>query len=70
MKNKKDDKSSFEYSYNKLESILDRLENEIDEYSLEELIEFYKDGLNYINVCRKKLNEAELIIQKINQENK
>ncbi len=61
-------KDSFEYSYRKLEKILDQLEQNIEEKSLDEIIENYQEGLKLLKVCRDKLNEAELKIEKINLE--
>lgn len=59
-------KESFEYAYENLEEILGKLENNIEEYSLDEILGFYQEGLKLIKICRKKLNEAELKIEKIN----
>lgn len=59
-------KESFEYAYSNLEEILSKLENNLEEYSLDEILGFYQEGLKLIKICRKKLNEAELKIEKIN----
>jgi exodeoxyribonuclease VII small subunit len=67
---KKNNKDSFEYYFNNLEEILDKLESNIESFSLEELLKMYQDGLTYIKECRNKLNEAELKIEKINSEQK
>lgn len=57
---------SFEYSYKKLEKILNDLEENIEEKSLDQIIENYQEGLKLLKVCRDKLSEAELKIEKIN----
>ncbi|MFZ4591106.1 MAG: exodeoxyribonuclease VII small subunit [Ignavibacteria bacterium] len=57
---------SFEYSYKKLEKILGDLEENIEEKSLDQIIENYQEGLKLLKVCRDKLSEAELKIEKIN----
>jgi len=62
------DNSSFEHSFKKLEDILNKLENEQDNSSLEETIKFYEEGLKLLKVCRIKLNDAELRIEKISAE--
>jgi exodeoxyribonuclease VII small subunit len=66
---KKIDKESFEYSFKRLEEILDKLENEIEDYSLEEILEYYQEALKLLKISKKKLTEAELKIEKINTEN-
>ena len=68
MSKKKTDTDSFEYSYNRLEEILNILENQIEEISLEDVLSYYQEGLKLLKICRKKLNEAELKIEKINAE--
>jgi exodeoxyribonuclease VII small subunit len=68
MPKKKTDIDSFEYSYNRLEEILNILENQIEEISLEDVLSYYQEGLKLLKICRKKLNEAELKIEKINSE--
>lgn len=62
------DNESFEFNYKKLEKIMQKLESELDETSLDELMKNYQEGLKLINICRKKLKEAELKIEKINSE--
>ncbi len=57
---------SFEYSFKKLEKILGDLEENIEEKSLDQIIENYQEGLKLLKVCRDKLSEAELKIEKIN----
>ena len=65
---KKINKESFEYSFKRLEEILDKLENEIEDYSLEEILEYYQEALKLLKISKKKLTEAELKIEKINAE--
>jgi exodeoxyribonuclease VII small subunit len=57
---------SFEYSFKKLEKILGDLEENIEEKSLDQIIENYQEGLKLLKICRDKLSEAELKIEKIN----
>ncbi|MDZ4711178.1 MAG: exodeoxyribonuclease VII small subunit [bacterium] len=73
MKNKKDtavneENISFERSFKRLEEILVKLENDIEDYSLEEIIKHYQEGLKLLKICRSKLSEAELVIEKISTE--
>ena len=65
---KKINKESFEYSFKRLEEILDKLENEIEDFSLEEILEYYQEALKLLKISKKKLTEAELKIEKINTE--
>ena len=68
MAKKKTDKESFEYSFKRLEEILDKLENEIEDYSLEEILDYYQEALKLLKISKKKLTETELKIKKINTE--
>lgn len=71
MKNKKENENnevSFEKSFKKLEEILSKLEHDVEDYSLEEIIKNYQEGLRLLKICRDKLKEAELIIEKISTE--
>jgi len=73
LKNKKDtavneENISFERSFKRLEEILVKLENDIEDYSLEEIIKHYQEGLKLLKICRSKLSEAELVIEKISTE--
>ncbi|HEY5124636.1 MAG TPA: exodeoxyribonuclease VII small subunit [Ignavibacteria bacterium] len=70
MNKKKQDTKSFEYNFKKLEEILDKFENSIEEYSLDEILENYQEGLKLLKICRDKLKDAELKIEKINLESK
>jgi exodeoxyribonuclease VII small subunit len=70
MNKKKQDINSFEYNFKKLEEILSKFENSIEEYSLDEILENYQQGLKLLNICRDKIKDAELKIEKINLESK
>ena len=59
---------TFERSFRRLEEILNKLETDVEDYSLEEIIENYQEGLQLIKICRAKLSEAELKIEKISTE--
>lgn len=67
-KESNDSEGSFQKSYKRLEEILYKLENEVEDSSLEEIIKYYKEGLGLLKECRKKLSEAELQIEKISTE--
>ncbi|MBV6478997.1 MAG: Exodeoxyribonuclease 7 small subunit [Ignavibacteria bacterium] len=62
--------SNFRKSFKRLEEILDKLENEVEDESLEEIVKNYKEGLTLLKECRKMLAEAELQIEKISTEDK
>jgi len=66
---KKANKDSFEYSYNRLEEILEKLESEAENIPLDNMLELYNEGLQLLKICRTKLAEAELKIEKINSKN-
>jgi exodeoxyribonuclease VII small subunit len=68
MAKKKSDQNSFEYSYKRLEEILEKLENHDEENSLDDILNYYQEGLKFLKICRQKLSEAELKIEKINTE--
>ncbi|MBZ0203911.1 MAG: exodeoxyribonuclease VII small subunit [Ignavibacteria bacterium] len=59
---------SFEDSFKRLETILERLEGE--DCSLEETINLYEEGLTLTKFCYDKLNNAELRIKEINKTTK
>ncbi|MFZ1461745.1 MAG: exodeoxyribonuclease VII small subunit [Ignavibacteria bacterium] len=48
--------------------MLEKLENEVEDSSLEEIINYYQEGLKLLKECRDKLSEAELKIEKISTE--
>ncbi|MBK6538818.1 MAG: exodeoxyribonuclease VII small subunit [Ignavibacteria bacterium] len=58
----------FQDSFKRLEEILEKLENEVEDSSLEEIINYYQEGLKLLKECRDKLSEAELKIEKISTE--
>lgn len=60
--------SGFQDSFKRLEDILEKLENEVEDSSLEEIINYYQEGLKLLKECRDKLSEAELKIEKISTE--
>ncbi len=60
--------NNFGHSLKRLEEILYSLENEVEDSSLEEIIKYYQEGLHLLRVCRTKLSEAELRIEKISTE--
>lgn len=66
---KKANEEKFEAAYNKLEKILDNLESNIEKKSLDEVIKAYQEGLRLIKICKEKIVEAELKIEKINTVN-
>jgi exodeoxyribonuclease VII small subunit len=68
MPKKKEEQNSFELSYKRLEEILEKLENQGEENSLEDILNYYQEGLKLLKICRQKLSEAELKIEKINAE--
>jgi exodeoxyribonuclease VII small subunit len=68
MSKEKTNKDSFEFSYKKLEKILEELEQNIENKSLDDIILNYQEGLKLLKICRDKLTEAELKIEKINME--
>jgi exodeoxyribonuclease VII small subunit len=59
---------NFEQSLKELETIVSKLES--GSISLEESIVLYQRGLDLYGSCYKKLQEAEQLIVKINEENK
>ena len=69
MKAKKDKKEkSFEESFTRLESILEKLESE--DCSLEDTLNLYEEGLTLTKECYSRLNKAELRIKEINKTTK
>jgi exodeoxyribonuclease VII small subunit len=70
MVKKKQDSNTIEYNIKKLEDILSKFENSIEESSLDEILENYQEGLKLLKICRDKLKDAELKIEKINMESK
>ncbi|HON55788.1 MAG TPA: exodeoxyribonuclease VII small subunit [bacterium] len=60
---KSSEKFNFEASIKELENIVKALEN--PDTGLDNSIELYKRGIDLLNKCSKKLEEAELEITKI-----
>ncbi len=56
---------SFENSMEKLEIIVNSLES--GEIPLEKLVEKYKEGLYYLNICQSHLNRAELLLETLDE---
>jgi exodeoxyribonuclease VII small subunit len=63
-----EDTESFESAFKKLEAILNKLENEIPEYSIDKILKEYEEGVRLLKICRAKLRDAELRIEKIGAE--
>lgn len=59
---------NFENSLKELETIVSKLES--GQVSLEESIDLYQRGLELYGTCYKKLQDAEKLIVKINDEQK
>jgi exodeoxyribonuclease VII small subunit len=68
MQKRKANNETFEAAYRKLEKILAELENNIEEKSLDDIVKNYQEGLNLLKICREKLSEAEMKIEKIKNE--
>jgi len=64
----KNKEQSFEDSFKRLESILEKLEGE--EVTLEETLKLYEDGLSLTKFCYDKLSNAELRIKEITKASK
>lgn len=67
MKPKKQE-HSFEDSFKRLETILEKLEGE--EVTLEETLKLYEEGLSLTKFCYDKLSNAELRIKEITKASK
>lgn len=57
------EKVSFEVALEKLEAIVQRLES--GDVGLEESIRIYEEGIKIKAFCEKKLNEAQMRVEKI-----
>jgi len=64
----KNKENSFEDSFKRLETILEKLEGE--EVTLEETLKFYEEGLSLTKFCYDKLSNAELRIKEITKASK
>ncbi len=67
MEKKRIEEMTFEESLQELEEINDKLER--NRVSLEETIQLYERGMELIDYCSKKLEEAEGEIKKIMEKN-
>ncbi len=56
---------SFEQAIEKLESILESLSNPGE--TLNRMISLYEEGVAYLNVCKKRLVEAEAKVSVLNE---
>lgn len=67
----KDVKISFEEAIRKLESVIDSLNNPAE--PLQKLLDLYEEGVNYLNICKQRLSEAEakvvILDQKLQEQN-
>jgi len=57
------EKLSFEEAFRKLEAIVENLER--GESTLDESMEAFEEGMKLVQFCSKKLNEAEIRLQKL-----
>ncbi|HAN41041.1 MAG TPA: exodeoxyribonuclease VII small subunit [Candidatus Cloacimonetes bacterium] len=64
-------KISFEEAIQKLESVIDSLNNPAE--PLQKLLDLYEEGVNYLNICKQRLSEAEakvsILDQKLQEQN-
>jgi exodeoxyribonuclease VII small subunit len=60
--------NTFEDSFKRLETILEKLES--DDCTLDETIQLYEEGLGLTKMCYDKLNAAELRIKEISKNQK
>ena len=65
MSNYKENNTTFEEAIEELENIINRLEE--GDVPLDETIKLYEKGSELKDFCEKKLQSAEVKIQKINQ---
>ena len=68
MSNHKEETITFEQAIEELETIINRLEE--GDVPLDETIKLYEKGSELKDFCEKKLQSAEVKIQKINQKTK
>ena len=59
----KKDTVNFEVSLQKLEKIIERLEN--GDISLEESVKSFEEGIGLVKECQKQLSQAELKVKKL-----
>lgn len=60
------ERQSFEEALSRLEEIVDQLED--DSISLEETLELYEEGIKLSKMCTETLEQAELRIEKVNEQ--
>ena len=65
---KKEDEKSFEEAYNQLKEIVEKLET--SDTNLNESLEIFEQGIQLINFCNKKLEDAESKFQKLVKDDK
>ena len=59
----KKDTVNFEVSLQKLEKIIERLEN--GDISLEDSVKSFEEGIGLVKECQKQLSQAELKVKKL-----
>lgn len=64
-KNTKEEKLSFEQALEKLETIVESMEN--GDLALEELVTQFEEGSALLKSCNKRLKDAELKIEKLKE---
>lgn len=62
----KKERQSFEEALSRLEEIVDKLEDE--SISLEDTIRLYEEGIKLSKICTETLEQAELRIEKVNEQ--
>jgi len=60
-------KQNFEYTLSELQSIIKKLES--DSISLEEMVDYFEDGMKLMKICRAQLDEVENRISTLVNEN-
>ena len=66
MTEKKEDGPEFEEALEKLETIIESMES--GEIPLTELVERFEQGNKLLDLCQKKLKDAELKIERLNKQ--
>ena len=66
MTDKKEDGPEFEEALEKLETIIESMES--GEIPLTELVERFEQGNKLLDLCQKKLKDAELKIERLNKQ--
>ena len=56
---------NFEEAFQKLEAIVDRLEG--GEIALDEAVKAFEEGMGLVEICTKKLNDAEARLKTLTQ---